>query len=214
MVKMSSGSRKRSRDGMAITKRPRGSTSTKKLLQAAMRKNVEVKVSELNQAAAATASTWTFQSLVDDITEGVTDGTRVGRSIDVLSIRWKGYITNGSGSELVRLVVIYDRAPNGVQAGGTTVFTSNNIVGLKEKDFQDRFVIMRDESFAVVDGQSNEHVPFDFYVKVPEEIRKVRYQGTAGTAADLAEGNFFIGYVTTGSSATISSRTRINYVDM
>lgn len=210
---MSSVGRKRARDVMAVYKRPRSSAPAKKLLQAAMRKNVEVKTHDGTQASAATAVTWTFNSLVDTITEGVTEGERVGRTIDAISLRWKGYMALSSGDELVRLVIVYDKAPNGAQAGGTTVFTANTILGLKEKDFQDRFVIMRDETF-LLGSTTSLKVPFDFYVKVPEEIRKIRYQGTAGTAADLAEGNFFIGYVSTSNATTINWTARVSYTDM
>lgn len=166
-----------------------------------------------------------FTSTVDfDIQNGLIPGVgvnnRVGRKIKMKSLTIYGDIvrrlTNAaSNNDHLRLMLIYDRQPNGAVPGLSDVLQSTDVSGTTQTNAQamlnltngERFKVLRDWHWKldqtaisaplpnIEDAQvTSGHVsPCQFKVYIPLKGLPVSYNaGVAGTQADIATGALYL----------------------
>lgn len=158
-------------------------------------------------------STWTINCL-NDVVQGNSATTRVGRKILMKSILVQGALTISNG--FARVLIVYDRQTNGAAIAATDVLTSNTIMGIQNLDNRDRFIILadifpfsQDENLgAVIAG-----VPCSYKRYIKCNLETI-YGGNAGTFADINSGAIWM--MTNCNGGTVSGETgiqRIRFVD-
>ncbi len=175
---------------------------------------VEYNFLDTTVASAAVATTPTLSQLVN-MTQGSAPGQHNGDSITITSIYLNGVISTATAGDnnLVRLICYQDRQANQAAAalgdilldGGASVhvFSPLNL------DNKHRFKILWDKTFEVNDTGRATCV-WKKYIKCNI---KIRYDGNAGTAADITSNNigfFFGGFTSLGDIALTS---RVRYLD-
>ena len=68
-------------------------------------------------------------TVLNDVAQGTTAITRLGRKILMKSVLVQGTLTNSSGQG--RILIVYDRQANGVAPAATDVLTSNTIMAIQ-----------------------------------------------------------------------------------
>jgi len=194
--------------------------------------SIEKKVIDINQANYAVENTGTVLALLNGCAPGSQNFNRVGRKINMKSLQIRGFFYNtasASGARLVRMIVVYDKQPNGGAPTFANVVSSQNISGtvsslscdMVNLDNRNRFEIIRDKCWdfgpiSNVTDQSLASAPQTYCVNefIPLKNRQTIYNaGTAGTIGDIQSGSLYVLFIAntangTGSSFLGSFRTR------
>lgn len=158
------------------------------------------------------ASTWTITCL-NDVVQGTSGTTRIGRKILMKSLICQGYLTNTSN--IARILIVYDKQSNGAAPAATDVLTSNTIFALMNLDNRDRFIVVADiYPFAQSENLAgNDTTTMAYYLRRKMNLETI-YSGNAGTVADITSGGLFMmTNVNGGTIAGESGITRIRFVD-
>ena len=158
-------------------------------------------------------TTWTI-SVLNDVAQGSSAITRIGRKILMKSILVQGSLTNSNA--FGRILIVYDRQPNGALPAATDVLTSNTMMAVQNLDNRDRFIILadifpyaQDESLA---GEIN-GAPMCYKRYIKCNLETV-YGGNAGTIADINSGSIIM--MTNCNGGTVANESgiqRIRFVD-
>lgn len=179
------------------------------------------------QAAPVFDSTGTF-TLLNGAVPGDNTQNRHGRKISLLSVSLRGYVYayqggTGPSNDFLRLIVFYDRQPNGAapavsdllqdtaQAGGTTTNALANI----NISNADRFKVLRDMYWsipyaenvasAVTGPRAWDVKPQSYKTFIKLGGMETHYNaGTAGTVADITTGSLYV--LALGLNATVASQ--------
>jgi len=159
--------------------------------------------------------------LLNGIKEGTGSFQRIGRNIWMESIRVRGAVRyiNESGYNLfptVRMIIVYDRTPSGVQPGFQNIFQSTDATGTDSTpsidtgialEYTKRFRVLADWTVAhpgsgYTDSQtaditySSLDIPFDKYV--PLKNLETQYTDVDSTIADISTGGLYLIYRSNG----------------
>lgn len=180
---------------------------------------VEIKNIDETAAVWTTASTAWTRTTANDVAQGTSGVTRIGRKILMKSLMIKYYFTGtGATSTGLRCIILYDKQTNGALPAVTDVLTSDTIMAAQNLDNAKRFIILADfypfddqsEGMALA-GNNGTGVMYKKYIKMNLETM---YAGNAGTIADIEMGSLII--MTNGNGATIASQSgihRIRFID-
>lgn len=159
-------------------------------------------------------TTWVINAL-NDVAQGVTAQTRIGRKILMKSLLVQGYITVTGSPAIPRIVIVYDRQANGALPAATDIFTSNTVMAAMNLDNRDRFLVVADifpgDDSENLTGNSAGNFGYKRFIKMNLETI---YSGNAGTIADITSGSLLI--CTNLNGGTLSNETgiqRIRFVD-
>lgn len=160
-----------------------------------------------------TAATFASLDCSPTIQQGSDSNERIGRKIQLHSLRVKGTVSKATaGGNTFRIVAVYDKAPNGAAPAVTTVFHEDTPLGMPNTSFRDRFIILRDMTIDLFSETATSHIRhFDFYVPLKGLV--TRYSGNAGTIADVVEGNIALYWVSSATGDILASNARITYLD-
>ena len=159
-------------------------------------------------------STWAITCL-NDCAQGTTATTRIGRKILMKSILVQGSIVSSTGN-FARILIVYDRQPNGALPQATDVLTSNTNMAVRNLDNRDRFVILADifpyeQEENLSNPSANSGFAYKRFIKCNLETI---YNGTLGTIADIMSGSLLM--MTNINGATITGESgiqRTRFVD-
>lgn len=206
----------------------------------------EVKTVDLFQFATNFDTIGTF-TCVNLPLEGASFYNRIGRKIMAKSLHVFGHIecTDGNagatGEDYGRLMVIYDRQPNGALPAVADVLTSYNNAGATSStasdslnmNNRDRFVVLRDErivlpavgalgvtpinsSLGTDPTLSTSKREINFFIKCKD--LETHFKASAGTIGDIATGSIFVFSISGqshGNLAYIAAvSTRLRYHDV
>lgn len=153
-------------------------------------------------------------------TQGTAVDNRLGNKITVRNIMVRGWIyltgdvPNTEYCDLLRLVLVQDKQPNGAAPAVTDVFDSDEIHGLWNMDNRQRFRVHADKTYRLKGGDASgadlDIVPVHF--ELPMKVA-VTYKGNAGTVADIATNNFFIYICTWGGNCTVDLNWEVDFTD-
>lgn len=167
--------------------------------------------------------------LLNPLSQGTTDTTRIANDVHNTSIQFRGCITSDSviadGSQsscIVRVLVFWDRQANGATVSMSDVFDQSVVTeewfAPYNMDYQKRFKILYDKTFTVNPNyglatvQQGYKVPFRF--KIPLG-RETKYDGNAGTVADIETNALYMYYISDNAppDCTLAGYTRLIYKD-
>lgn len=194
-------------------------------------KRPEIKTVDVNQVV-LTLSTAGNSTLLNGLIEGVDANQRVGRRINMKSVKirmwWAQGVTPAAAVDTYcRYVLVYDRQPNGAAPTWADVFTQYNVSGATDSTAMaapnptnfDRFVILRDGartySPSVATGAAQPAQDDTSYIRQPEEWF-VNLKGLeahyiagagAGTIADFRTGSLY--FLTLGSNSVANATTTV-----
>lgn len=176
----------------------------------------EKKVIDINEVNVNLDSTGTQLLLLNGCVPGSQNFNRIGRKICMKSLQLRGHIAkqNNAGAALPakgRLIIVYDKQPNGTAPTFANVIQSQNIAGVTSSlvddmvnlDNRDRFEIIRDMVVAVgpYDHTATQAlaggpclVTMDTYIKLGNR-ETVYNAGAAGTIGDIATGSLYVFWI-------------------
>jgi len=197
--------------------------------------SIEKKVIDINQTTYAVENTGTVLGLLNGCAPGSQNYNRVGRKINLKSLQIRGFFYNtatASGARLVRMIIVYDKQPNGAAPTYANIVSSQNIAGTTSSlscdmvnlDNRNRFEIIRDKcwDFAPISNVTDQALagsPQTYCVNefIPLKNRQTIYNaGTAGTIGDIQSGSlyvFFIANTANGTGSTFLGSFRTRFID-
>lgn len=166
--------------------------------------------------SAVSATGVTFFGPTVGVVQGTTDITRIGNNIRVKNLWFKGWFGD-TVSNIGRLVVVWDRAPNGATATWLEIMdnTSTNspynhdtVVGCGGQ----RFTVLHDTRYNVIPKFSGAtQTELISYDKKCDKV--VTYDGVAGTAADLVTNNIVFAAISNGATLDLALQVEICFTD-
>jgi len=166
-------------------------------------------------------------TLLNGLSQGTTQSTRVGGRIEVKSVQFKVNFQNGtnvSGVSPLRIKIIYDKETNGAAPAATDVMAVNLIDGLNNLNNAGRFITLFDQTWNPVVGPGTSAVATNYQAQFLDGYVKcnlpTKYNaGNTGTVTDISSGSIYVlawtngfGFAGTGSDA--SGYFRIRYTDI
>lgn len=152
--------------------------------------------------------------------QGDSATTYDGRSIKVTSLLLKGAVKAGSVATVpnrVRLICAIDKQPNGTAADISVLLQNQtDIDSPRQLAYSKRYHVLFDRVFNIIPGTDKAQYQFKYYFRLSD---KIKFNGTAGTVADLATKNIFLysfAETTAGSpvqTPDIIWDSRIRFVD-
>lgn len=158
-------------------------------------------------------------ALLNGCAEGVGPSQHIGRKTQMKSIELKmiNRSTPATGvDQMFRVLVVYDRQPNGVALQIADVLTAINVQTMRNLDNRMRFLILMDKQGSVnASGESFSENAWTWYKKVN---LPVVYDATAdATIASISTGSLYliaIGNIGAGATAgTCQGYARVRYTD-
>lgn len=167
---------------------------------------------------------------------GDTTNTRIGKKITLKAVQVKGAISAGEESNVsASLLLVYDRNPNQQAAlplpADVVSFTAlaSGGAGLSNRDWSERFKILRRWNYAVTSGDSATHayaagypaggsvIPVDEYVDLKGRITEWTSGNGTGAVSAMVKGSLFLLAIANNANGaqtpTFSGATRIDYDD-
>ena len=204
----------------------------------------EIKTLDIPASANTISTTATFQAL-NIIQEGSAFYNRIGRKIMMKSIRLTGQIVPsgnipGPSSEYLRIMLVYDRQPNGAYPTASDLLTSyDNTGATTSTSFShlnmnncERFVVLRDcrigipsdgtaaatnQVQAIVDPRGDKY-NIDMYVKLKDLETHYKASSNPAVIGDQASGAlllFLFGNVAAAAAAyNLAWSSRLRYHDV
>jgi len=153
--------------------------------------NIETKVLDLDTSFGSTTTTDVYYA--SGISQGTDIGNRVGDSIKIQSLSFRGHVTIGAAatSTRYRLILVRDMQNQGSLPTAAQIFETVS-AGVTERSppnyiNRDRFAVLYDEFFCLNPATSYIH-PIE--ADVPLD-RHIRFRGTTNGVASAAEGSLF-----------------------
>lgn len=175
-------------------------------------KNVDTVLTDF--ALVTPASTFTAGQLLSGIAAGTGNQTRIGRKVTFRSFQVRFHMGNQAGTGVgatgspMRMLVVYDKQPNGALALIGDVLTANDFAGLFNLNNADRFVIIHDHVYQI---DSSTPTTGQFYRKIA--LDAIYPTGAAGIA-DINSGSIVMFLCNTGVTApVINLQARLRYTD-
>jgi hypothetical protein len=185
--------------------------------------DIQQKVITTFNPATSVAGTVTPLNL---ISEGPEQWNRIGRIIQLHSLRIHGFVNPATAGVFQRCAVVYDRQPNGVLPASTDIFNSWSNTGVLNNvpqwngihpDNSDRFTLVWERFFrtAVVSGvQGDPTQPAD---NLQEDICLCDivtvYQASTATIGAISTGALYFVAINTSSTTQVQGELNLRYTN-
>lgn len=195
-----------------------------------VRRGAEKKYFDVAVASYSCSADAPARTLLNGMDQGSTALTRIGNKINMDSIQVKGLIMPGQDTVTdpthVRIMIVYDKQPNGAVWGVTDLLTSSSSNSFRNMAYQSRFKVIYDKTFAmggfiqdVVNHayDSNSCVrSINIYKKLPADARNSQYTGAGAGIATINTGSLYmltISNVNDGTTYVFNAICRLRYYD-
>ena len=167
----------------------------------------------------ATTGTWPLAQAVALNTVGVgnTSTTRLGNKVTMKNLLIRGFVYRPSTDLLgafYRVIVLYDRSPNGAMPAILDVFNTDSILAPLGKKKPGRFAILKE--FEVNLDSVTHFIPFKFYLDLAR-VNKASYGiDQAGNITDMDKGSLVLWVSGEGldvAASTLYYNSRVTYTD-
>lgn len=174
-----------------------------------------------------TASVYNYQSICK-VPQGTAANNRVGRKIliDQINLRciinWPNQTDLNKMTGTVRLMLVYDRQPNGAVPTLGTHLTGIGVTDFNNLVYSDRFTVLVDDRITF--NQSNAVLTGPVYSSASQEQYKeyyikckipIHFSSTTGALTELISGNVFLWTVCdTNVTAVVDADSRIRFHDL
>lgn len=159
-------------------------------------------------------------NLFNALAKGDNHYNRDGDSILMQTLQVKGMIIQNSGATNTTFKVWYllDKEAKGSLPNATDIWDSNGmsnygIFDLRNRDYTDRFVILKERTYTMSDAKSTT-MHINEFIKLGVHTKYLKGQST-GTISDLADNALYIVMATNEATngAAIRLATRLTYTD-
>lgn len=183
--------------------------------------NVERKYYDKSFTMSPTATSGTGSSqmvLLNDMSQGDDASNVDGRSVRNKTLQLKAGINiaaAANNSTRVRLVLVFDRYPQGVASQYTDVFEDANVNALRKWNSKERYIILG-QKVVHLDIYDDYEKTVGFYVKFRGRTSHTKWNtAPAGTIAEIERGSIFI--LAQSDEATnvpsVVLRSRLTWID-
>jgi len=191
----------------------------------------EVKNVDVSNAISIPSATATFGTpvLLNGLDQGAGNSQRIGRRVILKSLLLRWSFSLPSATEAngqlgpVRILIYYDKNPDGLIPGITDVLDNSSINGLTNLGNSDRFIILRD---FLIDEKMGFRPDFGLafnycgkeFITFGEGMEQ-QFIGTGATIASIGCGAIYLSYCTTaatingGNFSRLDFQSRVRYID-
>ncbi len=156
----------------------------------------------------------TTPSLVEltNLAQGLTDTTRIGNKIMLSGLQFR-YLAKDTVQNSVRVMIVQDKQTNGAIFAAADVLADvtaiDNVASLRNRDESLRFRVLYDRVHLIsLTGKDSVYVSKFIKLNVP-----VKYDGNAGTIADITSNSLAILHVSEVASSNITGFWRVFFTD-
>lgn len=146
--------------------------------------------------------------LLNGVSTGTDYNTRIGREVNMTSEYLRMTIFS-TGTGWVRMMLIYDKQPNGSAPALTDILVSQSVVAPNNLNNKDRFCSISDKVYKL-DTASQLSV---FVKKYKKMNTPATYSGTGNTIASISTGSLYLILLSTSDTPSCSYYSRVRYVD-
>lgn len=184
---------------------------------------------DVNDAAIATNGNIAEDSC-NTIVQGITESTRIGRKVTIVSIGWRyninfpGGSNSSIGSDTIRVILYLDKQANGATASVTGILESNDYQSFNNLTNTGRFIILMDRTHDIATqgmglaagpiSQGTEvEQNYTFFKKVNIPIE---YDAETGGITEVRSNNIGVLLLSRDGSATsviFESKMRLRFFD-
>lgn len=172
----------------------------------------ELKNIDVDGIAAPTLGTTTGSvTALNNVVQGITAVTRIGRGTVMRSVEFRLAFTMAATSTLaesIRVMVVYDRRTNGAAITGATVLETDSIEAPYNMANMGRFKVLYDKTKVIGTGGPQS---IGFYFKKKVNLPVNYGLGNAGTAADISIGGLSLIVWSSSTVATAVPTTDQNF---
>ncbi len=184
---------------------------------------------DVDDGLIATGGTIFAPGSVNEIAQGVTESTRIGRKCTIKSVNWRfnmsvGVTASGSAtaSDVVRVIMYLDKQCNGVTAATTDILQTNNYQSFNNLANKNRFRTLMDRSYTIEpqalggNGTANDQAGYGqhdtFFLKcnIPIEYDDSASTGAIGT---IRSNNIGVLILSQNGTVTFDSKMRLRFAD-
>ncbi len=179
---------------------------------------------DTNDAAIAANGTIVIDSC-NEVAQGVTESTRVGRKFVIRSINWrfsctKSVTTSSVVNDTVRVILYLDKQCNGATAGITDILESDDFQSFNNLANKSRFRTLMDRTYSMnsyglagdgttTDGASwTQHDSFFKNVTIP-----IEYDATAAAITGIRSNNIGLLLLSQNGTCSFSGKMRLRFSD-
>lgn len=173
---------------------------------------------------ASLAATWSALTLLNGIASGVGPDGRLGRRLNMksLMVRWIHFPQTIAGSFIgdIRILVIYDRNPQGALPAITDILSVDSITGIMNLNNSDRFMVLIDDLPCQTQGRMGSAGSPTLAGKYHRKFNlQSQYDESAtGGIADITCGAIYFMWCASASTGatngtTITFSSRVRYTD-
>lgn len=150
--------------------------------------------------------------ILNPLLQGTSAVTRIGRKVTFRSLTYRIQFSGATGASAntspLRVLIVYDRQPNGVAAAASDVLEQATFTGHMNLARSDRFLIMSDK---IHESSSTGPSTGKCHIKMSLESF---YSTNLGTIADIQTGAILMFLASTGStSTTFNTVVRLRFTD-
>lgn len=130
-------------------------------------------------------------TLINATTQGVTAVQHVGRLTKMRSLLWRyhGHLApTTTGTASLRLLIVYDKQPNGAQPATTTIMAVDSIESPMNLNFSHRFIPLHDEIIPCVGVQGPQSWGLKGFKKIDLPCE---FQSSNGDITDITTGAIY-----------------------
>lgn len=178
-------------------------------------KRVELKHDDGLSSSALSAGTII---LLSSIAQGAGDNQRIGKFIHYhsMNMNYYYYTTVANITRSVRVVLVYDKQPNGTLPASTDILETTSPFSLFKEVNRNRFNILFDKIHYIdrqdtVGYASRPNNGGQNNVRISLKGKKACFYGATSGIADLSVGAIYLLLVSDGTGVTLEERNRIRY---
>lgn len=159
---------------------------------------------------------------INKVALGAEDYQRVGNKTQCLRIGLRGIVMPSTENVAVdpyneiRMIVMYDRQPNGALPAIGEIFTyPTDVNSPRNPDFSDRFITLADKSFLVYNKADQNYQGSKFRINIKKKL-KTEFKGNGNTIADVSTGSIFVFWLSDSAVADhpfVKYNTAYTYMD-
>ena len=187
-------------------------------------KSIDTSGGANNNLLSGGVRTWNagFFLLTSGLTRGTSAASRIGNKIHYKRLRLNydqgARIAIDNGGWNLRMVLVYDKQPNGATPTATTLWSADDVNAFPNLANLDRFIILYDK-ITQCTGLNNNFSNANYYIDIDLCGLDATFNtGNAGTIADIQTGALFMTYACTpingASNGGLWFRTRVDWTDL
>ncbi len=188
-------------------------------------KGLELKFFDLDLDDAVIAAGANITDSINEIPQGTTESTRIGRKCTIRSINWRYQIvipagTTNNTADTVRVILYLDKQANGATAAVLDILETADFQSFNNLANKSRFRTLMDRTYSINSDISGDGTSLDsgkkelqdsFFKRVNIPIE---FDSTAGAITEIRSNNIGVVLLSSDGVAGFFSKIRLRYSDL